>query len=154
MPVTVDDLTTLQNGIQFFTNVAEATSEAAEINANAPGSTQSVFTYAATLLNDNISLSQVAMAVSAIAEGGTIAVGNSTTPNTVAFLSTEFLPDQVAYANAHGLNPTVFAAQALGLALADTAGFNEFFAVFGTSAAFVSRSRRADRRPSVRSTST
>jgi hypothetical protein len=57
LPVSVSDLTNLQQGIQFFTNTAEATAEAAAINA--PGSTQSVFTYAATLLNDNLSTSQV-----------------------------------------------------------------------------------------------
>jgi hypothetical protein len=63
------------------------------------------------------------MAVSAIAESGTIAVGNTTTPNTLTFLSTQFPPAQVAFAAANGFNQTVFAAQALGLALAGTSGF-------------------------------
>jgi hypothetical protein len=121
LPVSVSDLTTLQQGIQFFTNTAQATTEAVAINAS--GSSQSVFTYAASLLNDNLSLSQVAMAVGAIAEDGTLAVGNSTTSNTLAFLSAQFLPSQVAYAVSLGLNQTVFAAQALGLALAGTTGF-------------------------------
>src|ERR1700691_4978767 len=75
LPVSATDLTTLQAGVQFFTNTGQATSEAAAINA--PGSTQSVFTYAASLITSNISLSQVTMAVSAIAESGTIAVGNT-----------------------------------------------------------------------------
>jgi hypothetical protein len=122
VPVSVDDLLMLQQGLQFFTNTAEASpAEVAAINT--PGDTQSVLTYAASLLEANVSLSQVAMGVSAFAEEGTIAVGNSTTPNTLAFLSTQFLPGQVAYANAHGLNPTIYAAQSLGLALADTTNF-------------------------------
>ena len=45
LPVTVADLTQLQAGIEFFTNTAEATAEAAAINA--PGATETVFTYAA-----------------------------------------------------------------------------------------------------------
>src|SRR5208283_2156196 len=121
LPVSVTDLTTLQTGLQFFTNTPDATLQASAINA--AGSTSSVFTYAASLLNGNIALSQVAMAVSAIAESGTIAVGDTTTPNTLTFLSTQFLPSQVAYAASLHLNQTVFAAQALGLALAGTSGF-------------------------------
>ena len=50
LPVTVSDLTTLQSGIQFFTNTAEATTEAAAINA--PGATETVFTYAARLISE------------------------------------------------------------------------------------------------------
>ena len=42
-------------------------------------------------------------------EGGTIAVGNTTTPNTLTFLSTQFLPAQVATAIANNFNPTVYA---------------------------------------------
>ena len=132
LPVTSTDLTTLQSGVQFFTNTSQATSQAAAINA--PGSTQSVFTYAASLINSNISLSQVTMAVSAIAESGTIAVGNTTTPNTLTFLSTQFLPSQVAFAAANGFNQTVFAAQALGLALAGTSGFQADWAGLSGSA--------------------
>jgi len=136
LPVTVSDLTQLQQGIEFFTNTAEATAQAASINA--PGTTTaSVFIYATQLLANNLSLSQVAMADTAIMEGGTIAVGNTTTPNTLTFLSTQFLPSQVANAIAHGFNPTVYAAEALGLALASTTGFNTNFAGLSTSA-FVS----------------
>ena len=132
LPVSATDLTTLQAGVQFFTNTGQATSQAAAINA--PGSTQSVFTYAASLINSNISLSQVTMAVSAIAESGTIAVGDTTTPNTLTFLSTQFLPAQVAFAAANGFNQTVFAAQALGLALAGTSGFQTDWAGLSSSA--------------------
>ena len=44
-------------------------------------------------------------------EGGTIAVGNATTSNTLTLLSTVFLPGQVAVALANNFNPTVFAAE-------------------------------------------
>jgi hypothetical protein len=131
LPVTVADLTTLQSGIQFFTNTAEATSEVGSINANQPS--DSVFIYATKLLASNISLSQVAMAVTAIGEGGTVAVGNTTTSNTLTFLSTQFLPAQVTAALAGGFDPTVYAAQSLGLAVASTAGFNANFAGLSVS---------------------
>ena len=74
------------------------------------------------------------MAVSAIAESGTIAVGDTATPNTLTFLSTQFLPAQVAFAAANGFNQTVFAAQALGLALAGTSGFQTDWAGLSSSA--------------------
>jgi hypothetical protein len=126
LPVTVSDLTNLQQGIQFFTNTAEATAEAALINANTPGG-PTVYSYAAQLLASNISLSQVAMADSALMEGATIAVGNATTPNTLTLFTTVFLPAQVANAIAHGFNPTVYAAEALGLALGGNTAFNTNF---------------------------
>ena len=134
LPVTVSDLTTLQSGIQFFTNTAEANSEVASINANQP--TDSVFIYATKLLANNISLSQVAMSVSALMEGGTIAVGNATTPNTLTLLSTVFLPGQVAVALANGFNPTVFAAESLGSALSTNASFNTNFVGLSVSTVF------------------
>jgi hypothetical protein len=62
------------------------------------------------LLANNISLSQVAMAVDSLMFG----VTDNTTE--LAKLSTQFLPPQVANAVAHGFNPTVYAAEALGLA--------------------------------------
>ena len=34
LPVSTSDLTTLQAGVQFFTNTGQATSEAAAINAS------------------------------------------------------------------------------------------------------------------------
>ena len=74
------------------------------------------------------------MADTAIMEGGTIAVGDTATPNTLTFLSTQFLPAQVATGIAHGFNGTVYASEALGLALASTAGFNTNFAGLSTSA--------------------
>jgi hypothetical protein len=125
LPVSVSDLTTLQQGIQFFTNSAEATTEAAAINATP--TTESVFTYAAKLINGQISLAQVAMAVSALMEGGTILVGDATTPNTLTFFSKSFLPAQVNNAIANGFSPTVYAAEALGLALGGDANFDTKF---------------------------
>ena len=122
--VSVSALTTLQQGVQFFTNVAEATAEAALINATP--TTESVFTYAAKLINGQsfpgqVALAQVAMADSALMEGGTIAVG------TLTFFSTVFLPPQVENAIQNGFSPTVYAAEALGLALAGTTQFNTLF---------------------------
>src|SRR5271165_270841 len=132
LPVSASDLETLQQGIQFFTNTTEATSEATAINT--PGSGQSVFTYAASLLDSNISLSQVAMAVGAIAESGTLAVGNAATPNTLTHFTMQFLPAQIAYAAAHHFNQTVYAAEALGEALSGTTGFGNDWGGLSTTA--------------------
>jgi hypothetical protein len=108
LPVSVSDLTQLQLGIEFFTNPAEATTEAGLI-ANPPNT---VYSYAVQLLGNNISLSQVTMAVDSLMFGTTENVTELTK------LSTQFLPAQVANAVANGLNPTVYAAETLGLALA------------------------------------
>jgi hypothetical protein len=122
LPVSVDDLTQLQSGIEFFTNVTEATNEAALINADL--GTPTVFSYAKQLLGNNISLSQVAMAVDSLMFGVTDNVTE------LGKLATQFLPPQVSNAVKYGLNPTVYAAEALGLGLA---GGN------GTSTAFASK---------------
>jgi hypothetical protein len=51
----------------------------------------------------------------------------------LAKLSTQFLPAQVANAMANGFNPTVYAAEALGLALAGGNGTSNAFATdFGS----------------------
>ena len=63
------------------------------------------------------------MADSALMEGGTIALGDANTTNTLTYLETEFLPGQVQVAAQFGFNQTVYAAEALGLALAATSGF-------------------------------
>ena len=137
LPVSVTDLTILQQGVQFFTNNNEAAAQVAAINL--PGTTTaSVFIYTAQLLQNNIGLSQVAMAVSAIAEGGTILVGNTTTPNTLTFLSTQFLPAQFAIGVTlqaqTGIPAPVYASEALGLALASTTGFQNTFGGLSTTA--------------------
>jgi hypothetical protein len=120
LPVSVTDLTQLQQGIEFFTNTTEAATEAGLINAPTPSST--VFSYAAQLLANNISLSQVAMAVDSLMFGGVDSLDE------LAKLSTQFLPAQVAHAVASGFNPTVYAAEALGLALAGGNGTSNNFA--------------------------
>ena len=92
LTVAASDIAQLEQGVQFFqSSAANQASVAASINA--PGSTTSVFTYAASLLGQNSpSLGQVNMADTAILEGGTIPVGNATTTNTLTFLATSFLP--------------------------------------------------------------
>jgi hypothetical protein len=123
LPVSTSDLTQLQLGIEFFTNVPDATDEAALINAGR----DTVQNYANPLLFHNISLSQVAMAVDSLMFG----VTDNTTELTK--LATQFLPAQVANAVANGFNPTVYAAEALGLAVAGGNGTSNAFATdFGS----------------------
>ena len=121
IPVTTGDLTTLQNGIQFFTDTDQANSEVASINA--PGSIDSVFIYATKLLASNVGLSQVAMAGTALMEG-LVGIGDTKTPNTLTFLATQFLPAQLALgvrlSTQTGIPAPVFAAEALGLALSSS----------------------------------
>src|SRR5262249_37393068 len=100
LPVSVSDLTTLQNGIQFFTNVNQATQVAAQINAIPPS--QTVEGYAHQLVQANLALSVVAMADFAFMNGVT-----DTTAH-LAVISTQFLPPQAAFAVAHGFDPVVF----------------------------------------------
>jgi hypothetical protein len=125
LPVSVSDLTKLQLGIEFFTNTTEATTEAGQITN--PPSTPTVYSYAVQLLANNISLSQVAMAVDSLMFGVTDNVTELTK------LATQFLPAQVSHAVANGFNPTVYAAEALGLALAGGNGTSDNFATdFGS----------------------
>ena len=125
LPVTAADLESLQLGIGFFTDPTAAASEAAAINAQTPGG-PTVYSYAVQLLEGQISLAQIAMADSALMEGVTVAAGSvaAPTPNTLALFTTQFLPAQVNFALANGFDPTVFAGQALGLALSTNAAFN------------------------------
>ena len=116
LPVTSSDLTQLQDGIQFFTDNAQAQSQATQINNNQG----TVFSYANTLLSNAVSTSQVAMADFAYALGKT---------DTVAHLNgivDNFLPPQVKFAVDHALagGPTVYAAQVYALALATS--FKDF----------------------------
>jgi hypothetical protein len=125
LPVSASDLTQLQLGIEFFTNAGEATTEAGQITN--PPSTPTVYSYAVQLLANNISLSQVAMAVDSLMFGVTDNITELTK------LATQFLPPQVSNAVAHGYNPTVYAAEALGLALAGGNGTSNAFATnFGS----------------------
>ncbi len=138
LPVTLTDIEQLQLGIGFFTDPAAAASEVAAINANTPGG-PTVYSYAVQLLASQISLAQVAMADSALMEGVTVAAGNVAAPatNTLALFTTQFLPPQIANALAHGYNPTVYAAESLGLALSSNAAFNTNYVSLSASA-FVS----------------
>ncbi len=118
--VTAAYIEQLQLGIEFTTDPSQATNVAASINAM----NGSVYGYAVQLLASQISLSQVAMADSALMEGVTAAAGTATTPNSLTLFTTQFLPGQVVAALANGYNPTVYAAQALSLALGGNAAFN------------------------------
>ena len=86
LPVTSADLTQLQQGIEFFTNTAEANAEVTLINAG----TDTVDAYAHRLLDANLALSQVAMAVNSLMYGATDTTAELTK------LSTVFLPPQVS----------------------------------------------------------
>jgi hypothetical protein len=119
LPVTSAELTTLQNGLTFTTNATDAANQANAINA--PGSTVSVFTYAASLINANLSLSQVAMGLFPFMTGVT-----DTTAH-IGVITTQFLPAQVAFGVSKGFNATVFAAEAYGSALSTNAAFNTNF---------------------------
>ena len=103
LPVTVSDLTTLQQGITFSTDTAAATAEAAQINNGA----DTVCNYAVRLLNSQISGSQVAMAVDLLMFGVTDNVAE------LSKLTNQFLPAQAANAVKFGFNPTVYAAESL-----------------------------------------
>src|SRR5262245_54690752 len=119
LPVTAADIAQLDHGLQFFQSSApNQVAIAAAIHA--PGATTTVFTYAASLLNGNLSTSQVAMATTALMLGGTASVA------TLDNISANFLPAQVANAVKFGFNPTVYAAEATGLALAGQAAFQSF----------------------------
>jgi hypothetical protein len=125
LPVSVNDLTQLQQGIEFFTDTTEATAEAEQITD--PPNTPTMYSYAQQLLANNISLSQVALAVDSLMFG----VTDNTTELTK--LATQFLPTQAGNAAANGLNPTVYSAEALGLALAGGNGTSNAFAIdFGS----------------------
>src|SRR5208282_4925255 len=75
-----------------------------------------------------------ALAVGAIAESGTLAVGNAATPNTLTPFTMQFLPAQIAYAAANHFNQTVSAAVALGEALSGTTGFGNDWGSLSTTA--------------------
>jgi hypothetical protein len=74
-----------------------------------------------------VSLSQAALAVDALMAGVTPSIAELTN------ISTNFLPTQVDNAVKSGLNPTVYATEAVGLALAGGASFNANFVSLSTS---------------------
>ena len=101
LPVTVSDLTTLQQGITFATDQAAAIAEVAQINNGA----HTVYSYAVRLINSQISGSQVAMAVNSLMFGVTDNLAE------LSKLTNQFLPAQAANAVKNGFNPTVYAAE-------------------------------------------
>ena len=123
LPVTINDITLVQSQIEFFTDTAEAQQEVTLINSGS----QTVFGYATELLQNNLPFSQVAMAMDSYMFGVATNIGE------VGKLSTQFLPAQVAHAIAFGFDPTVYAAEAVGLALAGGDGTSHAFAqTFGS----------------------
>src|SRR5262245_46356443 len=120
LPVTSSDLTTLQQGLTFTTNAAQAAQFAAAINA--PGSTTTVFTYAAQLLGplSSPSLSQIAMGNFAVMTGATDTVAHMT-----GILG--FLQSQQTFGASKGFDGFVFASEAYGSALSTNAAFNTAF---------------------------
>src|SRR5262245_18654518 len=120
LPVTSSDITTLQQGLTFTTNAAQAQSAATAINA--PGSATSVFTTAATLLGplSSPSLSQILMGNFAVMTGAT---------DTVAHMTgiLPFLQSQQSFGASKGFDGFVFASEAYGSALSTNAAFNAAF---------------------------
>lgn len=121
LPVTQAHILTLQQKISVFQDAGVATTKAAAINAHS----ETVKSYACELLAANVSLAQVAMAVPSIMVA---------TPTIAEFenLVTNFLPNQIANANAQGLNPTAYAAEVTGLLYGGDATFNSNYSIPAT----------------------
>lgn len=126
IPVTSSDLIDLQHALQSVTNTAEANAQTTLINNG--GNT--VFQYGANMLDNNISITQVAMADWAVMTGKT------PTQAQLDNVEQNFLPGQVHTANVNGYNPTVYAAEALGLGLASNPDFQSHMGVPGPSGEF------------------
>lgn len=105
LPVSTSDLTQLQLGVEFFTNTNEATTEAGQITN--PSSTPTVYSYAVQLLANNISLSQVVMAVDSLKRDR---------QHNRAEQARDAIPAGASGQCYCGFNPTDYAAEALGLA--------------------------------------
>lgn len=118
LPVTQADILNLQQKVSCFQNSGEATTRANAINAG----TQTVKSYACELLSNNTPLAQVAMGVHSV-------MISTPTVTTFENITNNFLPGQVAVAISNGFNPTVYAAEACGLALASDSTFQSNFAV-------------------------
>jgi probable HAF family extracellular repeat protein len=121
LPVSVADLLQLQQGIEFFTDPAEATTEAASINAG----TQTVAGYANQLILKDQALSQVVMAADSLMFGAVDTEQEMTT------LTTQFVPAQLAFFNSlppatqtGAGGPIVWDAEVTGFALSGPNGNN------------------------------
>src|SRR5262249_6461335 len=133
--VTAGDLLNLQAGIQAFTNSAEATSEAALIQAGK----DTVAAYATRLEIANTGQSEAVMATVSLMEGGTPTAGKLLSPTSIAnefqHLTFDYLPAQQAFAVANKLNITVYNAQVIGLGIGagGDGTQNNFLNNFGSS---------------------
>jgi hypothetical protein len=140
--VTAGDLLNLQAGIQAFTNSAEATSEAALIQAGK----DTTAAYAARLEAANTGQSEVVMATVSLMEGGTPLAGKLVTPtsptaNEFQHLIISYLPAQQAFAVANGLNITIYNAEVVGLGIGagGDGTQNNFLKNFGSAALTLSQ---------------
>ena len=114
LPVTDADVKTIYNAItRKVLSDAAAAAEAAAIN----NGNDTVFNYAQSLLDANISFSQVAMGMPSLMFNKTPSLA------TLDNITNVFLPPQVSLALARGFEPTVYAAEATGLALSNGADF-------------------------------
>jgi hypothetical protein len=116
--VTAGDLLNLQAGIQGFLNTAEATAEAALIQAGK----DTVRAYATRLEIANTGQSETVMATISLMQnppGGVPTAGKLLSPTSFAnefqHLIVDYLPAQQAFAVANKLNITVYNGQVLGL---------------------------------------
>src|SRR5262245_6827589 len=115
--VTAADIANLEQSIQFFQS--SAANQKAVATAIQNGRT-TVTADAGQLLSANIATSQFAMANNCLMLGLSPSIATLTNEATV------FLPGAVALAVKLGTNQVATAAEALGVALADTAGFAPF----------------------------
>ena len=131
LPVSLSDIENLQKGIEFQTNVPEATLEVGLINAG----TTTVQAYANQLILNMAPLSQVVMAVDSLMSGLVQSEAEMTN------LTVNFLPAQLAFFNA--LPPAtqagaggaiVWDSEVTGFALTERAAFTTNFAGLNTGA--------------------
>ena len=118
LPVTATDITALQNAILFSTtSTTDINNQVTAINA--PGATETVTSYASSLLAGVVSTSQMAMAVSAEETGASQTVATLT--NLVN--NPAIIPAYVQFATAQGLNVGLVVAEDLGLAYSGDPNF-------------------------------
>src|SRR5262249_3030138 len=142
--VTPGDLLNLQAGITAQQNTAEATTEAALIQAGK----DTVAAYAARLEAGVMATSEVVMATVSLMQsspGGVPTAGKLLTPTSPAnefqHLTVTYLPAQQAFAVANNLNITIYNAEAvaLGIGAGGDGTQNNFLKNFGSAALTVSQ---------------
>jgi hypothetical protein len=118
LPVTSADIVALQQGILFTTtNAADINNQVSSINA--PGTTETVASYANQLLASVQATSQMAMGVSALETGANQTVAELTTLVT----NPGVIPAYVNFAASRGLDAGQVVGENLGLAFSGAAGF-------------------------------